>query len=698
MKLLSMRLFGLGLLTGILGVLLGCSLALPRLEVRGSQAIRSSESFGWFEGELLLGYEDESALRAMTARLGGRVIEEIPQIRAALVELPKDLRVPEAITTLLRERPRGLRYAEPNYIRTLIVPRPTDQGAIAQEASSGQLAGDPLRPRQWALDVMRAERAWERATGRGIIIGIVDTGMDGTHPELKGKQLPGMDCLTGQLHPPDSDSSQEWDIHATHVAGIAAAWGNNNEGIVGIAPDAQIMIVQIFNAKLVTRQNTSGYVGDARVAKCIVWASTMGPDGLEDSGDEAHVLNNSWGGRGYSQTLKDAIDVALENGVVFVNSMGNSYEDEVLYPKNYPGVLPVGATNPKDKKVDFSTMGANISVGAPGEDILSAWPLWDKKPTGEPYGYQYLSGTSMAAPQVSGALALLRELFPEATPYQLQKILERTADDIEQPGFDRKSGYGRINLAKATRTTRLPEDGAHVIIKVVTKNRADTNQDGIIDESDEQLGLPFVDVLLRQQGVERYFAQTNAQGEARFLGIEPGDYEVRVSGGDAIIYRYRLANRLTQQGQLRAVSGQTTQLTLEFNTRLKVSISWPEPVDIDLLMGEPRPGGGDPQWVSSKTDAQWGTFQSERNRESYTLSDVHYPDAVYPIAISAEHASEPANVTVVVEQNGFIERYGPFVLHPGQVLPSSEWYNWWENFPSPERGFEEKGPGGPWVY
>jgi hypothetical protein len=381
--------------------------------------------------------------------------------------------------------------------------------------------------------------------------------------------------------------------------------------------------------------------------------------------------------------------------------MGNSSEDEVLYPKGYPGVLAVGATDPQDRKVDFSTMGRQISVGAPGQDILSSVPLWVTRPTGESYKYMYFSGTSMAAPQVTGAIALLKERFPDATPYQLQKILEQTADDLEEPGFDRRTGHGRINLARAVRVMHLPQDGAEVVVKVLTRNEGPEG---------EPLGVPYVDVILRQNGIDRYFAQTNADGEARFLGIEPGDYTVILGGGDATIYHFRPANRIMARGHVTAISGGRAELAFTFNTSLRITIRWSEPVDIDLLIGEPQPeksAEGDvvSEWADAKSGARWGSFSSDATgsgpgpySESYTLNEDHFPYAPYPIALSAENASGSASVTVIVEQNGVPESYGPYRLDPGELLPSWEWFDWWENFPDPERGFEEPGPGAPWVY
>lgn len=716
------------LLTGLFGLLVGCSLLpafsppspsvpapQPQPQPPSTSAVDRSPSKAlgsWFEGQILIGYRDEAALRTIVGKLGGTVLETIPEIRAALVALPPGMSVPEAIRELTLRKPRGLRYAEPNYVRTLVDPQPGRSWPDPDEAWAQRLApsqlrvfNDPLRPRQYALDVMQAEAAWTRATGRGVIIGIVDTGMDGTHPELRGKQLEGLSCLDASPLLPDTDGSQGEDAHATHVAGIAAAAGGNGEGIVGVAPEARIMSLRIFDARRVGPGNSSGYVGDARVARCLLWAVTVGPDGIENSGDEADVLNNSWGGRGYSQTLKDAIEEVVARGVVFVNSMGNSSEDEVLYPKNYPGVLAVGATDPQDRKVGFSTMGGAISVGAPGVDVLSSVPLWIRRPTGEPYGYMYFSGTSMAAPQVSGAIALLKERFPQATPYQLQRILEKTADDIEEPGFDRLTGYGRVNLARALSLTELPPDGAEVLVRVVTKNP------GLLGEP---VGVPFVDVLLRRDGRDRYFAQTNAEGVARFLNVAPGEYEVIASGGDATIYRFRTANRLSASGRLLARSGERSEILFEFNTSLKITLRWEEPVDIDLWVGEPQPERSDPEtgevvseWAGPKgtPPARWGRFSGDNRgtgagpyEERYTLNEEHFPYAPYPIAISAENATGPARVTVIVEQNGLTEVYGPYRLEPGEVLPSWEWPDWWENVPKPEMDFEEPGPGAPWVY
>jgi len=690
---------GLALLLTLVGCEGGLYSQLNPLAGEATGARAQERNGNWFDGEILVGYEDAAALAGIAAAVGGRVTETIEPIRAARLALPAGTDVPDALSALSRENVPGLRYAEPNYIRQR-TPGP-DRGRATdaiQEVEGTPKPGqsgrftDPLRARQWALDAMEAERAWEVATGRGVVVAVVDEGVQGTHPDLNGKMVAGMDCLSGERVAPNADSTQGVRDHGTHVAGIAAAWGDNGEGIVGVAPEASIMDLPIAREELAGDNNPWGYVGDANVARCILWAATIGPDGVEHSGDEAAVLNNSWGGRGYGQTLKEAVEEVVRAGTVFVNSMGNSSEDEVLYPKGYSGVLGVGATTPYDERTGFSTMGGLISVGAPGDEILSTVPTWARRPTGEPYGYQYWDGTSMAAPQVAGAVALLVERHPEATAYQLQKILEQTADDIEAPGFDRESGWGRINLARAVRAP-LPPDGGSALVRIVTQNAGPGGQPAPV---------PFADVVLRRDGVIEEFAQTNARGVAGFVNLAPGRYEVQVAGGDAVLQNFRPANRVTRDASLTVASGQRAELEVALNTELRVTARWSADVDVDLQVGEPA-AGGEVAWASPKAGGRWGSFSGDNGtgfggfEERYLLAPEHFPNAAYPLALSAEHASGPASVTVTVEQNGVVESYGPYELQPGEVLPSTEWVDWWENFPHPDEG-TGRGPGGPWVY
>ncbi|MFN6992561.1 MAG: S8 family serine peptidase, partial [Fervidobacterium sp.] len=166
---------------------------------------------------------------------------------------------------------------------------------------------------------------WNEASGTDIIVAVVDTGVDGTHPDLEGKVIKGFRPLTGEELPEGTDSSYGGS-HVTHVAGTIAA-KKDGKGIVGVAPGAKIMPIVIFDYG-------GGYIGDDYTAMGIIWAVDHG----------AKVMNHSWGGWGYSHTLKAAFDYALQNNVVMVASAGNSHSDDHHhYPSAYPGVISVAA-------------------------------------------------------------------------------------------------------------------------------------------------------------------------------------------------------------------------------------------------------------------------------------------------------------------------------------------------------------------
>jgi hypothetical protein len=457
--------------------------------------------------------------------------------------------------------------------------------------------------------------------------------------------------------------------------------------VTGLAPNVQILSIRIFSPDPVPLPAPYGhyYVGDYKTAVGIIEAVDYG----------AQVLSNSWGGKGYSQTIKAAIDYALMNGAVFVAAMGNSYLDEISYPAGYPGVIAVGATNAQDKKADFSTMGGHISVSAPGDRVLSCVPRWmTQDGTGASLLYDYWSGTSMATPHVSALAAMILERHSTATPYQVKRIIEQTAKDIEATGFDQRTGYGRIDAARAVQTTTLPGEGASVTVFVVTKSFGTP--------------IPYVDITLRKNGIDRYFGQTDFEGWADlgifgqwgygfFLEIEPGTYDVIVGGEDATGYWWRVANRVTARKTITLNPGPNAPVTLEVNTTLKVTLSWTEPVDLDLAVLEYDPSIDDYVWSTPKTGALWGTFSGDATAggsETYTLSDPHWDWDVYYLGIVAYGNSSTARVTV--EQNGVTENYGPYSVIAGGFYPSWNWSDWWENTPHPYFGVT--GPGGPVVY
>jgi len=656
-------------------------------------------------GEIVVGYTDEAAFAAVLSLVGGTVRDRFTmgELTAALVELPGGTSVAEALGTVLlrwrdRDAPlRGIAFVEPNYVYELIDPAPTEQDAYLKSVEPAVYDPDAdLRPYQWGLDVVGAEDAWAHATGDGIIVAVIDTGVDGTHPDLQGKVTWGFAPRTNTVLEPGINSDQNG--HGTHVAGIIAA-NDDGKGIMGLAPDVRIMPIRIFEYYDHPDYGYGfWYVGAYDAAEGIVWAVDEG----------ARVLNNSWGGYVYSQIVKAAFDYAMAAGVVPVCAAGNDGEAWIHFPSAYPGVIAVGATTPRDTRADFSQIGGWLSVGAPGEGILSCVPTtYVQAGTGDPLLYDYWGGTSMATPFVSALAAMLLELHPGATPYQIRKMIEDTAVDIEEPGFDIYSGHGRIDAATAV-AAPLPADGAIAYIYTPTASSPLLYGDW--------LSIPYVDVVLLQGGEVRYWGQTDwdgwwefnfpigswwlGQGVAAFYGIEPGTYEVLVGGDDQVMWWARTANRVTATDTLTVGTGDFVELVIPINTELEVRIDWTGTGDVDLAIEEFDPFWvEDYVWSTPKFGALWGAFSGDDDgadgdgTETYTLFNPtipggfpHWDNDRYRIAIDATNSTVDTVVTVTIVQNGVTEIYGPYTVTAGDFVNLELQSDWWD------------GLGGPWVF
>ncbi|MGD0750899.1 MAG: S8 family serine peptidase [Anaerolineales bacterium] len=297
----------------------------------------------------------------------------------------------------------GILYAEPNY----------------EVSIADTIPNDPDWGNQYGLLAIHAPQGWDLNTGSSAVtIAIVDTGVDLDHVDLAGKIVPGFDFVNNNNHPQDDDAQS----HGTHVAGIAAAETNNGIGIAGVSWGAQIMPVKVLNS--------GGFGTYENVAAGIVWAADHG----------AEVINLSLGGSMPSSVLKDAVNYAYAKGVTLVAAAGNSGSNSVLYPARYPHVIAVAATDSTNNRASFSNYGPEIDVAAPGVDIYST-------NLGDNYGY--LSGTSMAAPFVSGLVAILRGIPGNVSPDQITQEIEISALDLGTPGKDDYYGYGLIQMDAA---------------------------------------------------------------------------------------------------------------------------------------------------------------------------------------------------------------------------------------------------------
>lgn len=305
---------------------------------------------------------------------------------------------------------------------------------------------DPMYSSLWGMTKVEAPAAWDLATGAGIVVAVVDTGIDATHADLAANlwtnpgEISGngidddangfVDDVRGWNFVSNTNSPNDGHSHGTHVSGTVAAVGGNGVGVVGLARSAKIMVLKGLD------DDGSGY--DSDLAQCILYAADNG----------ARVINMSWGGQGDSPLIEEALEYAHGLGVVLVAAAGNSSVDASQFiPAKYADVIAVSAFNSADAIAPFSNFGSKIDVAAPGVSILSTVPGGY---------YSSYNGTSMAAPHVTGLAALLLSQKPALTNEQVRQTLRASADDVGPAGVDTQAGYGRINARRALQLSSPP--------------------------------------------------------------------------------------------------------------------------------------------------------------------------------------------------------------------------------------------------
>jgi hypothetical protein len=311
-------------------------------------------------------------------------------------------------------------YAELDYVAGLFL-EPNDPHFRLQWGlyNSGQTGGTPN------ADIYAPE-AWDLTTGgENTIVAVIDTGVQLNHPDINTKMVNGYNFVNNDYDPSDDHG------HGTHVAGIIAANTNNNIGMSGICWGCRIMPIKVLD------NNGAGYA--STIATGILYAVDNG----------ARIINLSLGTPSYSLTLWYAVKYAYDAGVVVVSAMGNSSDNTVFYPARFKESISVGSTNHTDRRSYFSTYGTHIDIVAPGQSILSAY---------NDNTFMYMSGTSMAAPFVSGVVGLLLSKNPLYTPNQVKWLLEVGADDVvgdvleDTAGWDQYMGAGRLNAYNSLQT------------------------------------------------------------------------------------------------------------------------------------------------------------------------------------------------------------------------------------------------------
>ena len=384
----------------------------------------------------------EAELAAQAAALGAAVRPHPSRRGLYFLELPDvDLHDYSKILAAFEEDSSLVRYAEPDYIVRTFQTFPDDAlfdqlwGMNNTGQSGGNTDSDIDAPEGWAI----------RNDAATVIVAVIDTGVRYTHEDLAGNMwinpgetsgngvdddsngyvddVFGFNAINGSGNPIDNNE------HGTHVAGTIGAVGNNGVGVAGVAWDVQLMALKFLSA------GGSGSVGNA--IECIDYGIAMG----------AHIMNNSWGGGGFSQALINTIEDARQAGILFVAAAGNDSSDletNPTYPAAYShdNLISVASMTRNESLSSFSNFGeVAADIAAPGSSILSCDFIADS-------AYQQLSGTSMATPHISGLLAVLKAEFPSEDYLTLINRLYGGGDTLSVYEGRMRTGR-RANLHRA---------------------------------------------------------------------------------------------------------------------------------------------------------------------------------------------------------------------------------------------------------
>ena len=428
----------------------------PKLDGKTARAV---------EGEAIVKFRSRVRASQAESRLADRdldVVKRLPLIDAYRIALPPGVSVEDLRVALADD----IEYIEPNIIYS-IDPEPPE--TVSDAGAAATSPDDPIFGWLWGLHNtgqtapdgvagtadadIDAPEAWDIQTGSSsVVVGVIDTGVQYTHPDLAPNMwvnpgetpgngidddgngyiddVHGINCITGSGNPMDDHG------HGTHVAGTIGAVGDNGAGLTGVNWNVEIMALKFLNS------SGSGSVADA--IECLNYAVMM----KNLYGVNVRVTNNSWtcgGAPCFSQSLSNAITAARAADQLFVAAAGNDNNDNdsnPYYPASYTqdNVIAVAASTKSDGRASFSNYGASsVDLAAPGVSIVSTYPT---------SGYAYTSGTSMASPHVAGVAALLMAEYPAESALQVR---DRILDNV-----DTKSAWsglvatgGRLNAYNA---------------------------------------------------------------------------------------------------------------------------------------------------------------------------------------------------------------------------------------------------------
>ncbi|MBM7855196.1 subtilisin [Desulfohalotomaculum tongense] len=347
-------------------------------------------------------YGMASPLVKLLTRSGVKKIQPLPVINGIACNIPKGME-----DKIFRDMPDVL--AVEDNVRIKLRPVKID-GKWPYFGTFDE--GDQLIP--WGIAKIGAHKVWEVSRGKKIKVAVIDSGVDLDHPDLRGNIKGGVNILE-PAEKPDDDNG-----HGTHVAGTIAA-EDNNKGVIGAAPT-----VNLYAVKVLDRSGEGSLVD---IIKGLEWCINNG----------MQVVNLSVGTDTDKLSLRKAVQKAAERGVILVAAAGNDgTNNSVDYPGAYPEVIAVGAIDKRGRISSFSSRGPEVTVVAPGSEVYSTFIH---------QSYQRQSGTSMAAPHVTGLISLMLELNPRLKLPQVMQVFKNTCRRL--PGLSaEEQGYGLINAEK----------------------------------------------------------------------------------------------------------------------------------------------------------------------------------------------------------------------------------------------------------
>ncbi|MFS1517097.1 S8 family peptidase [Bacillus sp. SCS-151] len=323
------------------------------------------------------------------------------------------------------------------------------------------ISNDPKSENMYHLSLLEIDKALSLAGDHEVTVAVIDTGIDANHPDLKSQILPPYNVG-------DPNHTASVDVHSTHVSGIIGAEANNGVGGYGVNPNAKILPIDVFGGI---------FVNDYVIAEGILYAIEQ----------EVDVINMSLSSPFPSPILEEAVEKAIDAGIVIVTSAGNTASDGYRYPAAFDGVISVGATDMNNKLADFSSYGAYVDIVAPGVDIYNTVYDFTKQAS----SYAELSGTSMSSPIVAGVASLLLSKYPDLKPHEVEAILERTANDLGAEGYDLKYANGIVNPVAALQydVNHLPQvidwTDERVLAEATTISSAEYTQEGALTSPEE---------------------------------------------------------------------------------------------------------------------------------------------------------------------------------------------------------------------